>query len=71
MYNLLSPLKYIYKDIDKWFWYCDTDSLYLDKKAFEYIPKELYHKMNLGKWDIENEKIDKFLYIKSQEILLF
>lgn len=62
MYNLLSPLKYINKDIDKWFWYCDTDSLYLDKKAFKFLPKELFHKMNLGKWDIENERIDK-LYI--------
>nr|DAF24898.1 MAG TPA: DNA polymerase B [Caudoviricetes sp.] len=67
MYNLLSPLKYISKDIDKWFWYCDTDSLYLDKKAFKYLPKELYHKMNLGKWDIENENIDKFYILNHKK----
>lgn len=67
MYNLLSPLKYISKDIDKWFWYCDTDSLYLDKKAFKFLPNELYHKMNLGKWDIENEKIDKFYILNHKK----
>lgn len=67
MYNLLSPLKYINKDIDKWFWYCDTDSLYLDKKAFKFLPNELYHKMNLGKWDIENEKIDKFYILNHKK----
>lgn len=67
MYNLLSPLKYISKYIDEWFWYCDTDSLYLDKKAFKYLPKELYHKMNLGKWDIENENIDKFYILNHKK----
>lgn len=67
MYNLLSPLKFINKDIDKWFWYCDTDSLYLDKKAFKFLPKELFHKINLGKWDIENERIDKFYILNHKK----
>ena len=61
-------LKYLSsKEIDMWFWYCDTDSLYLDLKAFEKISKEIYHKMNLGKWDIENSHIDQFYILNHKK----
>lgn len=67
MYNLLLPLKYIKDNIDKWFWYCDTDSLYLDIKAFEYMPDTMFHNINLGKWDIENKYIDKFYVLNHKK----
>ena len=67
-YNLLIPLKHLpTRLIDEYFWYCDTDSLYLDKKSLEYMPKEMFHKMNLGKWDIENEHIEKFYILNHKK----
>lgn len=67
-YNLLSPLKNLPTHlIDEYFWYCDTDSLYLDKKALQYMPKDMFHKMNLGKWDIENEHIEKFYILNHKK----
>ena len=67
-YNLLIPLKHLPTHlIDQYFWYCDTDSLYLDKKALQYMPKNMFHKMNLGKWDIENEHIEKFYILNHKK----
>lgn len=67
-YNLLTPLKHLPTHlIDHYFWYCDTDSLYLDKKALQYMPKNMFHKMNLGKWDIENEHIEKFYILNHKK----
>lgn len=67
-YNLLTPLKHLPTHlIDKYFWYCDTDSLYLDKKSLQYMPKDMFHKMNLGKWDIENEHIEKFYILNHKK----
>ena len=71
-YHLLSPLKYIPNDkIDEYFWYCDTDSLYLDKRAYNYLPKSMFHKMNLGKWDIEHENIEKFYILNHKKYAYF
>lgn len=61
LYNLLEPLKYLNSEqIDEYFVYCDTDSLYLKLEAKELIDKSIYHPLSLGKWDIENEHILKF-----------
>ena len=54
--NLLTPFKYLTpEEIDEYFFYCDTDSLYLDYRAYNKFPQSMYHKMNLGGWDIEHE----------------
>lgn len=54
--NLLRPFKYLTpEEIDEYFFYCDTDSLYLDARARDKFPQSMYHKMNLGGWDIEHE----------------
>lgn len=71
-YHLLSPLKYVPNDkIDEYFWYCDTDSLYLDKRAYNYLPENMFHKMNLGKWDIEHENIEKFYILNHKKYAYF
>jgi hypothetical protein len=67
-YNLLYPLAYIPIDkIDDYFWYCDTDSLYLSIDAKQYLPSELFHPYNLGKWDIENEHIEQFYILNHKK----
>lgn len=54
--NLLRPFKYLTpQEIDEYFFYCDTDSLYLAIEAKDKFPSSMYHKMNLGGWDIEHE----------------
>lgn len=69
--NLLTPLKYLTpQEIDEYFWYCDTDSLYMDKRALEKFPKEMFHKMNLGGWDIEHENIEKFYPFNHKKYVL-
>lgn len=71
-HNLLSPLQYLTPtEIDDYFWYADTDSLYMDKRALEKLPKSLFHKMNLGAWDIEHENITKFYAFNHKKYCLF
>lgn len=71
-HNLLSPLKYLTpKEIDDYFWYADTDSLYMDKRALEKFPKSMFHKMNLGGWDIEHENITKFYAFNHKKYCLY
>lgn len=71
-HNLLSPLQYLTpKEIDKYFWYADTDSLYMDKQALEKFPKSMFHKMNLGGWDIEHENITKFYAFNHKKYCLY
>jgi hypothetical protein len=68
--NLLYPLGYLsQEEIDRYFIYCDTDSLYLKKEAFYKIDPCIYHKLNLGKWDIENEEIDKFYVLNHKKYI--
>lgn len=71
-HNLLSPLQYLKpKEIDDYFWYADTDSLYMDKRALAKFPKEMFHKMNLGGWDIEHENITKFYAFNHKKYCLY
>lgn len=70
--NLLSPLKYLSsQEIDEYFWYADTDSLYMDKRALEKFPKSIFHKMNLGGWDIEHDNITKFYAFNHKKYCLY
>ena len=71
-HNLLSPLQYLTADeIDEYFWYADTDSLYMDKRALAKFPKSMFHKMNLGAWDIEHENITKFYAFNHKKYCLY
>lgn len=71
-HNLLSPLQYLSpKEIDNYFWYADTDSLYMDKRALDKFPKSMFHKMNLGAWDIEHENITKFYAFNHKKYCLY
>lgn len=71
-HNLLSPLQYLTPDeIDSYFWYADTDSLYMDKRALEKFPSSMFHKMNLGGWDIEHENITKFYAFNHKKYCLY
>lgn len=71
-HNLLSPLQYLTpEEIDNYFWYADTDSLYMDKRALDKFPKSMFHKMNLGCWDIEHENITKFYAFNHKKYCLY
>ena len=71
-HNLLSPLKYLTpQEIDEYFWYADTDSLYMDKRVLAKFPKSMFHNMNLGAWDIEHENITKFYAFNHKKYCLF
>lgn len=70
--NLLSPLQYLtQEEIDEYFWYADTDSLYLDKRALAKFPKEMFHPMNLGAWDIEHKNITQFYAFNHKKYCLY
>ena len=77
LYNLLEPLQYLTQsEIDENFIYCDTDSLYLKSTVKNHIPDSLFDPISLGKWDIENDVIDKmyvlnhkkYAYVSENEI---
>lgn len=71
-HNLLSPLQYLEpNEIDEYFWYADTDSLYMDKRALAKFPNTMFHKMNLGAWDIEHENITKFYAFNHKKYCLY
>lgn len=71
-HNLLSPLQYLTaEEIDEFFWYADTDSLYMDKRALAKFPKDMFHKMNLGAWDIEHYNITKFYAFNHKKYCLY
>lgn len=71
-HNLLSPLQYLTpEEIDNYFWYADTDSLYMDKRALDKFPKSMFHKMNLGCWDIEHDNITKFYAFNHKKYCLY
>lgn len=70
--NLLSPLQYLTpQEIDEYFWYADTDSLYLDKRALDKFPSKIFHKMNLGAWDIEHKNITQFYAFNHKKYCLY
>ena len=71
-HNLLAPLQYLTaSEIDEFFWYADTDSLYMDKRALAKLPTSMFHPMNLGAWDIEHENITKFYAFNHKKYCLF
>lgn len=68
LYNLLDPFSYLTHDeIDNNFLYCDTDSLYFKKEITKKFPKSLFNSFNLGKWDIQNNEIDKFYMLNHKK----
>ncbi|QBZ69060.1 DNA polymerase [Enterococcus phage vB_EfaP_Ef7.3] len=68
LWRLTQPFKYLTgKEIDKWFVYCDTDSLYMIKECFNKLPKEMFHPANLGSWDVEHETIEKFYVLNHKK----
>lgn len=71
-HNLLEPLQHLTpEEIDEYFWYADTDSLYMDKRALAKFPQSMFHKMNLGAWDIEHENITKFYAFNHKKYCLY
>lgn len=77
LFNLLEPLKHLTQsEIDENFIYCDTDSLYLKSKVKNHLPNDMFDKISLGKWDIENDYIEKmyvlnhkkYAYVSDDEI---
>ena len=68
LYNLLEPLKHLSQsEIDENFIYCDTDSLYLKSKVKNHLPNEMFDKISLGKWDIENDYIEKMYVLNHKK----
>lgn len=70
-YNLLEPLTFLtMSQIDDYFIYCDTDSLYLKKEAYKLIPKSFYDGIKLGGWDVEHENI-KHIFVNNHKKYCF
>lgn len=68
LYNLLVPLTHLSQtQIDNNFIYCDTDSLYLKSKIRDKLPSHLFDPISLGKWDIENEHIQKMYVLNHKK----
>lgn len=68
LYNLLEPLKHLSQsEIDENFIYCDTDSLYLKSKVKNHLPNDMFDKISLGKWDIENDYIEKMYVLNHKK----
>lgn len=68
LYNLLEPLQSLtQQEIDDNFIYCDTDSLYLKSKIKHKLSKDIFHPIALGKWDIENEVIEKMFVLNHKK----
>lgn len=73
--NLITPLTFLTpEEIDNYFWYCDTDSLYLDGSVRDKIVKEhreLFNPNNLGCWDLEHTNIIKFYPLNHKKYALY
>lgn len=68
LWRLTQPFKYLTpEEVDDYFVYCDTDSLYMKKECLEKIDKSIFHPANLGSWDIENETIDHFFVLNHKK----
>lgn len=68
LYNLLVPFQYLTEnEIDDNFIYCDTDSLYMKSVAKPLLNPSLFDPISLGKWDIENEQIDKMFVLNHKK----
>lgn len=62
LYNLLQPLTTLTaSEIDRYFYYCDTDSLYLDRAVYDKVVKSTrIDPIALGAWDVEHDQINAF-----------
>lgn len=68
LYNLLVPFQYLTEsEIDDNFIYCDTDSLYMKSVVKSLLNPSLFDPIALGKWDIENEQIDKMFVLNHKK----
>lgn len=68
LYNLLEPLKHLtHKQVDDCFIYCDTDSLYLKSDVKHLLPKSMFDSIALGKWDVENDTIEKMFVLNHKK----
>lgn len=71
LYDLLYPLTYLSnEEIDNYFYYADTDSLYLDMCVKHKIPSEIFDEYALGKWgyqEKENEVITDFFVLNHKK----
>lgn len=68
IWNLLSPLKHLTPyEIDHYFYYCDTDSLYLSEEIYHKIPQEILDPISLGKWDIEHRHLENFYILNHKK----
>lgn len=68
LWRLTQPLKYLTSfEIDDAFLYCDTDSLYMKRYILPKLPKEMFHPLNLGSWDIEHNIINKFYVLNHKK----
>ena len=68
LWNLLDPFKYLtQKEIDDYFIYCDTDSLYFKKEIQHKIPDHLFSEFHLGKWDLEHDNLSKFYVLNHKK----
>lgn len=71
LWRLTQPFKYLTpEEIDDYFVYCDTDSLYMKKECLAKIDKSIFHQANLGSWDIEHEEINKFYVLNHKKYVL-
>lgn len=65
--NLLEPLEDVPPlDFDKYVYYGDTDSLYIDEKLEKYINHDLLNELNLGAWKREHV-MDKFFILNHKK----
>lgn len=68
LWRLTQPLQYLTsEEIDDAFLYCDTDSLYMKRYILQKLPKEMFHPMNLGSWDIEHNLINEFYVLNHKK----
>lgn len=71
-YNFLKPLSYLTpQEIDEYFIYCDTDSLYLMYDVVDKIPKEILNDYTLGSWKIEHHNIEKFYVLNHKKYAFY
>lgn len=72
LWRLTQPLQYLTnEEIDDAFLYCDTDSLYMKRYILPKLPKEMFHPMNLGSWDIEHNLITEFYVLNHKKYAFY
>lgn len=68
LWNLLDPFKYLTpQDIDEYFIYCDTDSLYFKQAIRHKLPDSLFTEFELGTWALEHEHMTHFYVLNHKK----